>query len=51
VDALYEQVIKRGASVAVPIGTRSYGVRDFALRDPNGIEVVFGQDAEVKDRA
>ena len=23
---------------------RPYGIRDFSIRDPNGIEVVFGQD-------
>jgi uncharacterized glyoxalase superfamily protein PhnB len=46
VNALYEQVIKRGAAVAVPIGTRPYGVRDFSIRDPNGVEVVFGQDSD-----
>jgi predicted enzyme related to lactoylglutathione lyase len=46
VNTLYEQVTGRGASVAVPIGTRPYGVRDFSIRDPNGVEVVFGQDAE-----
>jgi predicted enzyme related to lactoylglutathione lyase len=46
VNALYDQVIKRGATVAVPIGTRPYGVRDFSIRDPNGVEVVFGQDSD-----
>ena len=44
VNALYEQVTKRGAPIAVPIGTRPYGVRDFAIRDPNGVEIVCGQD-------
>lgn len=46
VNALYEQVIQRGGSIAVPIGTRPYGVRDFSIRDPNGIEVVCGQDSD-----
>ena len=49
VNTLYEQVTGRGASVAMPIGTRPYGVRDFSIRDPNGVEVVFGQDAEPLD--
>jgi catechol 2,3-dioxygenase-like lactoylglutathione lyase family enzyme len=44
VNALYAEVIRRGAVIAVPIGTRPYGVRDFTIRDPNGVEVVFGQD-------
>jgi len=44
VNALYEEVTRRGAAVAVPIQTRSYGIRDFSVRDPNGVMVVFGQD-------
>jgi len=32
------------AAIAVPLETRSYGVRDFSIRDPNGVVVVFGQD-------
>jgi predicted enzyme related to lactoylglutathione lyase len=44
VNALYDQVVARGATVVVPIDTRSYGVRDFSIRDPNGVEVVLGQD-------
>jgi len=44
VNALHTEVVGRGAVIAVPIGTRPYGVRDFSIRDANGIEVVFGQD-------
>jgi predicted enzyme related to lactoylglutathione lyase len=44
VNALYAEVTGRGAAIAVPIGTRPYRVRDFSLRDPNGVMVVFGQD-------
>jgi predicted enzyme related to lactoylglutathione lyase len=44
VNALYAQVIKRGATIAVPIGTRPYRVRDFSILDPNGVLVVLGQD-------
>ena len=46
VNTLYEEVVQRGAAIVVPIGTRSYRVRDFALRDPNGVMVVCGQDWE-----
>jgi predicted enzyme related to lactoylglutathione lyase len=45
VDALYEDVSRRGAEIEVPIGTRSYKVRDFSIRDPNGLLLVFGQDS------
>lgn len=44
VDTLYAEVIARGAAIAVPIETRSYGIRDFSIRDLNGVELVFGQD-------
>jgi uncharacterized glyoxalase superfamily protein PhnB len=44
VNALYEQVIKRGAAIAVPLETRAYGIRDLSILDPNSILLVFGQD-------
>jgi predicted enzyme related to lactoylglutathione lyase len=44
VNALYGEFTGRGAAIAVPLGTRPYGVRDFSIRDPNGVMVVFGQD-------
>ena len=46
VDALYAEVTERGGTIAMPIGTRPYHVRDFSIRDPNDVEVVFGQDWE-----
>lgn len=44
VNALYEEVISRGVAIEVPIETRPYRIRDFAIRDPNGLMVVLGQD-------
>jgi len=44
VNDLYAEVIRRGAVISVPIETRPYRVRDFSIRDVNGVEVVFGQD-------
>lgn len=44
VNALYEEVIRRGVTIEVPIETRPYRVRDFSIRDPNGVVVVLGQD-------
>jgi predicted enzyme related to lactoylglutathione lyase len=44
VNALYDEVVARGAAIAVPIETRPYRIRDFAIRDPNGVMVVCGQD-------
>lgn len=46
VDAYYREVVERGAEITAPCGDRPYGIRDFSLRDPNGIEIVFGQDIE-----
>ena len=44
VNALYEDVVRRGIAIDVAIGTRPYGIRDFSIRDPNGVAVVLGQD-------
>ena len=46
VDMLYQEVVGRGVAIDVPIGTRLYGVRDFSIRDPNGVVVILGQDWE-----
>ena len=46
VNALYAEVTGRGAAIAVPIETRPYGLRDFSIRDLNGVELVFGQDLD-----
>ena len=44
VGALYEHFMKQGAAIAVPLETRPYGIRDFSIRDPNNVLLVFGQD-------
>jgi predicted enzyme related to lactoylglutathione lyase len=44
VNALYDDVKKQGAEITIPIETRPYKIRDFAIRDPNGLVLVFGQD-------
>ena len=44
VNALYEEVVRQGVAIDVPIGTRPYGIRDFSIRDPNDVVVVLGQD-------
>jgi predicted enzyme related to lactoylglutathione lyase len=44
VNALHEHVQRQGIAIDVPIGTREYGVRDFSIRDTNGVVVVLGQD-------
>ena len=42
VDDLFEQCRAAGAEVLVEPGDRSYGQRDFAIRDHDGNVLVFG---------
>lgn len=44
VDAYYREIRDRGADVLEEPVDRPYHVRELRLRDPNGIEIVFGQD-------
>lgn len=43
---MHDEVKEAGGTIAVEIGDRPYGIRDFSVRDPNGVDVVFGQDIE-----
>jgi uncharacterized glyoxalase superfamily protein PhnB len=43
VDALHEQVRKRGVPVSLPLETKWWGDRTFAVRDPYGYQVWFYQ--------
>lgn len=44
VNAIHDDLVKRGVRIDVPIETRAYGVRDFSIHDPNGVMLVLGQD-------
>ncbi len=46
VDAYYREVVERGADIAKELADQPYGVREFGLRDINGVGIVFGQDIE-----
>ena len=46
VDAYYKELVDRGATVATPPADRPYGIREFNVRDINGVTIVFGQDIE-----
>lgn len=46
VDAYHREIVERGAEIVTEPGDRPYRVRDFSVRDPNGVDVVFGQDIE-----
>jgi len=46
VDAYWAEIARRGAEVAGPPADQSYGLREFAVQDINGVRIVFGQDIE-----
>jgi catechol 2,3-dioxygenase-like lactoylglutathione lyase family enzyme len=50
-DALYEEFRAKGVSMpgcfeAGPV-IRSYGIRDFSVIDPDGYDIVFGEECEM----
>ena len=46
VDAYYREIRDRGAAVLEGPMDRPYQIREFKVRDPNGIEIVFGQEID-----
>jgi predicted enzyme related to lactoylglutathione lyase len=44
VDAYFREIRDRGADVLEEPVDRPYQIREFKVRDPNGIDIVFGQD-------
>jgi predicted enzyme related to lactoylglutathione lyase len=46
VDAYFREVIDRGAHVATEPTNQPYGIREFGVRDINGVVIVFGQDID-----
>ncbi|HZR25336.1 MAG TPA: VOC family protein [Vicinamibacterales bacterium] len=46
VDAYYREIVARGADVSGEPTNQPYGLREFGLRDINGVQIVFGQDIE-----
>jgi len=46
VDAYHREVVSRGARVSSPPANQPYGLREFAVEDPNGVGIIFGQDIE-----
>ncbi|MEN1784636.1 MAG: VOC family protein [Bacteroidota bacterium] len=39
VDSLYETMIDKGVSIAIPLRDEPWGDRHFAIKDPNGIGI------------
>jgi predicted enzyme related to lactoylglutathione lyase len=46
VDAYYDEIVGRGASIAKEPTNQPYGIREFGLSDVNGVGIVFGQEIE-----
>ena len=46
VESYYSEVIGRGAEVSSQPKDQPYGIREFGVRDINGVNVVFGQDID-----
>ena len=46
VDAYYDEIVARGASIAREPANQPYGIREFGVSDVNGVGIVFGQDIE-----
>lgn len=44
VDAYHEELLGRGAEIASGPTDQPYGIRELAVRDVNGIGIVFGQE-------
>ena len=42
-DALFDELVSRGATVVYPPTLQPYGMREFAVRDPNGYVLGFGE--------
>lgn len=43
VDQYFRDIITRGAISYIDIGNRPYGMRDFAIKDPDGNVLSFGK--------
>jgi uncharacterized glyoxalase superfamily protein PhnB len=46
VDAYHKELVAKGAEIASGPTDQPYGIRELAIRDVNGVGVVFGQDIE-----
>jgi uncharacterized glyoxalase superfamily protein PhnB len=46
VDAYHKELLDRGAEIASGPTDQPYGIRELAVRDVNGVGIVFGQDIE-----
>jgi predicted enzyme related to lactoylglutathione lyase len=48
VDAYHREIVDRGAEVTAAPANQPYGMRELAVRDLNGIGIIFGQDIDTE---
>lgn len=48
VDLYFQQISAKGAFITIPPDDRDYGMRDFAISDPDGNVLAFGKAAHEK---
>jgi predicted enzyme related to lactoylglutathione lyase len=46
VDAYFRELVDRGVDVTSKPKNQPYGLREFGVRDINGVGIVFGQDID-----
>jgi len=46
IDGLYTEWVSRGAPILTPPETKPWGMREFALRTPDGHRMTFGSPAQ-----
>jgi uncharacterized glyoxalase superfamily protein PhnB len=49
VDGLFDELTQRGAIVVYAPAVQPYGMKEFAVRDPNGYVLGFGQEWPVEE--
>lgn len=48
VDAYHQEIMGRGAEVVGGPTDQPYGIRELAVKDINGVGIIFGQDIDTK---
>jgi len=46
VDALYKELVNRGATIDYGLCDQGYGCREFGIRDHDGYDIAFGQNMD-----
>jgi hypothetical protein len=47
-DTLFEQFMRNGANIAAPITVEPYGMREFAVTDIDGHQLIFGESTHTE---